>query len=56
MWFDMKAALFEIEHRTPATLATPATQEANSVKIRPRVADVADVAAPQPSKQKSAGP
>ena len=43
MWFDARARLAEIEGRTPATLATPATKRADPA---PRVAEVASVAGP----------
>lgn len=47
MWFDARAKLAEIEARPPATIATPATMQANP---EPRVAEVASVATPQRSK------
>ncbi len=53
MWFDARALLAKIEADTPATLATPATRGAETL---PRVADVADVAAPQRPKLETACP
>ena len=47
MWFDARAKLAEIEGRTPATIATPATMRADPA---PRVAEVASVATPLRSK------
>ena len=47
MWFDARAKLAEIEARPPATIATPATTQANPA---PRVAEVASVATPLRSK------
>ena len=47
MWFDARAALgkLELQPSTPATSATSATRAPN---LQPHVAEVADVAAPQP--------
>lgn len=47
MWFDARAKLAENEARPPATIATPATMQANPA---PRVAEVASVATPLRSK------
>jgi len=47
MWFDVKAALLEIEGSTPATTANTATIRLNQAGIHPIVADVAVVAGPQ---------
>lgn len=47
MWLDVRAKLAEIEGRTPATSATPATKQADPA---PRVAEVASVATPLHSK------
>lgn len=53
MWFDARAMLVQIEAEPPATLATSATRRAEPLR---HVADVADVAAPQRQKLKSAPP
>ena len=47
MWLDVRAKLAEIEGRSPATIATPATKQADPA---PRVAEVASVATPLRSK------
>ena len=47
MWFDPKAALAKIENKGVATSATTATRQA---ELHPRVAVVADVAAPPRQK------
>ena len=53
MWLDVRAKLAEIEGRPPATIATPATKQADPA---PRVADVASVATPPPAKPQPAPP
>lgn len=53
MWLDVRAKLAEIEGRTPATIATPATKRAEPA---PRVAEVASVATPPRVKSQPVPP
>ncbi len=53
MWFDVQAALKEIEGGLAATLATSATNDANTTKNRPNVANVASVATLYPAQNTS---
>ena len=53
MWFDVQAALKEIEGGVTATSATSATNAANTTKNRPNVANVASVATLSPAQNTS---
>ena len=53
MWFDVQAALKEIEGGLAATSATSATNAANTTKTRPNVANVANVATLSPAQNTS---
>ncbi len=53
MWFDVQAALKEIEGGLTATSATSATNAANTTKNRPNVANVASVATLSPAQNTS---
>jgi hypothetical protein len=54
MYFDVRAALLEIEGTTPATPATSATPQPEMSQNTPGVAEVAEVAASQSENRKSA--
>ena len=53
MWLDVRAKLAEIEGRSPAAIATPATKQADPA---PRLAEVASVATPPRPKSQPAPP